>query len=427
MPTGYSAAGKIIAVGSEVEGFVTGDLVACAGSGIANHAEIIDVPVNLAVKIPAGLGTGVASTVTLGAIALQGVRRTQPTLGETVVVVGLGILGQITAQLLRANGCRVIGVDPDERRVALAVENGLDFGVNATSQDYVEEARKLTDGFGADAVVITAAASSDRIVSDAMRACRRKGRVVLVGDVGLHLNRADFYSKELDFFISTSYGPGRYDPVYEEGGQDYPLGYVRSTENRNMEAYLRMLAERKIRLDDLIGAPYDLDRASEAYAELQRPEENTVIVLLRYPQRQQALNRVVTHRAAVRSERIKVALVGAGGFAQGMHLPDLIKLRSDYEYTCVASRTGSNPKAIATQYGAAYSTTEYERVLADKDVDLVLIATRHDLHSRMTLAALRASKNVLVEKPLAISGEQLGRNRGLLQRHLESSLADDRL
>src|ERR1017187_336411 len=406
-PTGYSAAGRVIAVGPDDEEFVIGDLVACAGAGIANHAEVIDVPINLAVKIPAGLGVDVASTVTLGAIAMQGVRRTQPTLGETIVVVGLGVLGQISAQLLHANGCRVIGVDTDQRRVALAVENGLHVGVDPASEDYIERTYKLTDGFGADAVVITAATASDRVVSDAMHACRRKGRVVLVGDVGLHLNRADFYSKELDFFISTSYGPGRYDPVYEEGGQDYPLAYVRWTENRNMEAYLRMLAERKIRLDALIGKPYDVECAAEAYAALQREEDRPIITLLHYPRRDGALNRNVMHRAVMRSERIKVAIVGAGGFAQGTHLPNLLKLRSDYEVHCVASRTGSNAKAIATQYGAAYSTTDHEQVLADRDVGLVLISTRHNLHCPMTLEALSAGKNVFVEKPLAISEEEL--------------------
>jgi predicted dehydrogenase/threonine dehydrogenase-like Zn-dependent dehydrogenase len=411
-PTGYSAAGRVIAVGQGIEGFAMGDLVACAGAGIANHAEVIDVPVNLAVPIPSGLGLDKASTVTLGAIAMQGVRRTQPTLGETIVVVGLGILGQIAAQLLKANGCRVIGVDTDQRRVALALENGLDFGLDPVAEDYVERAHKLTDGFGADAVVITAATSSDRVVSEAMRACRRKGRVVLVGDVGLQLNRADFYSKELDFLISTSYGPGRYDPVYEEGGQDYPLAYVRWTENRNMEAYLRMLADGRIRLENLTAEPYDVDRASEAYASLRREGERPIIALLSYPERSESLNRTVMHRRAKHreaawSERIRVALVGAGGFAQGMHLPNLMKLRADYELHCVASKTGSNAKAIATQYEAVYSTTDYEQVLTDSDVDLVLIATRHDLHARMALEALRAGKNVLVEKPLALSEKEL--------------------
>jgi predicted dehydrogenase/threonine dehydrogenase-like Zn-dependent dehydrogenase len=406
-PTGYSASGRVIALGGDVQGFSVGDAVACAGAGIANHAEVIDVPVNLAVKVPVGLGLDAASTVTLGAIAMQGLRRAAPTLGETVVVVGLGILGQITAQLLKANGCRVLGADTDPSRISRALENGLDLGIDPSSESYVEVARRVTDGMGADAVIITAASGSDQIVSDAASACRKKGRVVVVGDVGLHLKRADFYAKEIDLLISTSYGPGRYDPEYEEWGNDYPLGYVRWTENRNMEAYLRMLAERRVRIENLVDGPFEVDRAAEAYAALAGKDDRPVIALLHYPERDQALNRTVLHRSKVRTERIQVAVVGAGGFAQGMHLPNLLKLRGDFELRCVASRTGSNAKAVATHYEAAYSTTDYARVLEDGDIDLVLIATRHHLHGPMVLDALRAGKNVLVEKPLTLSEGEL--------------------
>lgn len=234
LPTGYSAAGDVIAVGSEVEGFRPGDRVACAGAGVANHAEVIDVPVNLAVKIPEGVATDQACTVTLGAIAMQGVRRCNPTLGETVVVLGLGLLGQITAQLLSANGCRVIGTDPDPDRVRIARQGGMDVGLVPGNENVVDSIHRLTDGMGADAAIITAATSSHDVISQAMQCCRKKGRVVLVGDVGLNLDRNDLYKKELDFLISSSYGPGRYDPLYEEGGQDYPLAYVRWTENRNI-------------------------------------------------------------------------------------------------------------------------------------------------------------------------------------------------
>jgi len=242
-PVGYSAAGIVLETGDAVTHFRPGDRVACAGAEMANHAEIISVPENLAVKVPAGLSTELASTVTLGAIAMQGVRRCNPTLGETIFVIGLGVLGQITAQLLQANGCRVIGVDLDCRRVACARESGLSHGIDPNQEDPVDRVHELTDGIGADAVIITAATPSHQVISDAMKTCRKKGRVVLVGSVGLHLNRQDFYKKELDFFISCSYGPGRYDPSYEEAGQDYPLPYVRWTENRNMEAYLRRLSE----------------------------------------------------------------------------------------------------------------------------------------------------------------------------------------
>lgn len=402
--TGYSAAGVVIEVGEEVEGFAIGDRVACAGAGIANHAEVIDVPVNLAVRVPDSLDLGLASTVTLGAIAMQGVRRAQPTLGETFVVVGLGILGQITAQMLSANGCRVIGIDLDPRRVQLALDNGMDIGISPASEDYVERVYKYTDGIGADAVIITAATESNRVISEAMQACRKKGRVVLVGDVGLDLNRADFYKKELDFFISSSYGPGRYDPFYEEGGQDYPIAYVRWTENRNMQAYVDLLAKAKVRLDNLYHPPYPIDKAGEAYDALKGEGPRPLLVLLEYPERDGVLvARVPLRFPKAKSGKIRVALVGASSFAQGMHLPNMVKLRDRFTLQAVMTRTGANARAVATQYEAAYCTTEYEDILKDKDVDLVMIATRHDLHGHMVLQALRAGKHVFVEKPLALN------------------------
>lgn len=407
-PTGYSAAGEVIEVGDEVESFSVGDMVACAGAGIANHAEIIDVPVNLAVKLPAGLEAGLASTVTLGAIAMQGVRRTAPTLGETIVVVGLGILGQLTAQFLRVNGCRVIGIDIDARRIKLAVENGMNHGIEPSTENYVERVYKLTDGFGADAVIVTAATPDNKVISDAMQACRKKGRVVLVGDVGLDLNRADFYKKELDFLISSSYGPGRYDPLYEEGGQDYPLPFVRWTENRSMEEYLKLLAEGRVTLANLYREPYEIDRAAEAYDALKGTGEKPLLGILAYPNRPAALTRKVSfNQKRSQTGKVRVALVGAGGFAQGMHLPNMAKLRKDYELRGVMSRTGSNARAVATQNEAAYATTDYDEILADPDIDLVLIATRHNLHGKMVLQALERGKHVFVEKPLAVNAEEL--------------------
>lgn len=408
-PTGYSAAGEVIEVGAEVDSFRVGDLVACAGAGIANHAEIIDVPVNLAVRVPTGLDTSLACTVTIGAIAMQGVRRTAPTLGESVVVVGLGILGQLTAQFLHANGCRVIGTDLDPLRIQAALENGMNYGIDPSQENYVERVYKLTDGFGADAVIVTAATPDNKVISDAMQACRKKGRVVLVGDVGLDLNRADFYKKELDFLISTSYGPGRYDPVYEEGGQDYPLPYVRWTENRSMEEYLKLLAEGRVTLANLNREPYEIDRAGEAYEALKGGGDKPLLVVLSYPHRPEALLRKVSFRQLGQDGKIRLGLAGAGGFAQGMHLPNLFKLKNEFELAAVMSRTGSNARAVATQNGATYATTDYRELLADPNVDLVLIATRHDLHGGMVFDALNAGKHVFVEKPLAIGPEELAR------------------
>jgi predicted dehydrogenase/threonine dehydrogenase-like Zn-dependent dehydrogenase len=414
-PLGYSTAGAVIEVGAEVEGFRVGDRVACAGAGIANHAELIDVPVNLAVRVPDALDLDAASTVTLGAIAMQGVRRAQPTIGETFVVVGLGILGQIAVQLLKANGCRVIGVDVDPSRTAAAKANGADAVVDGTSDEYVRHAARITDGHGADGVLITAAAEGSEIVSQAFQACRKKARVVLVGDVGLDLRRSDMYGKELDFLISTSYGPGRYDPVYEEGGRDYPLPYVRWTENRNMEAYLRLLASGEVSLSGLAQERYEVQKAPQAYEALQRTGEKPLVVLLQYPESPSALQRHVALRAVkADSGRIRVALVGAGGFAQGMHLPNLLRLRDRYEVHCIMSRTGINARAAAQQWQAVYATTDFEEVLEDDRVELVIIATRHNLHAGLALRALKAGKHVLVEKPLAITEAELQTLAGFL-------------
>jgi predicted dehydrogenase/threonine dehydrogenase-like Zn-dependent dehydrogenase len=405
-PTGYSVAGEVIEVGSQVEGFRSGERVACAGAGIANHAELVSVPVNLAVAVPPSVDLADASTVTLGAIALQGVRRCQPTLGESIVVLGLGLLGQLTAQMLRANGCRVIGVDVNGARITIATQLGLSLGLDPAAADWVARVQRCTDGAGADAVIVTASSSSPQVIADALRCCRRKARVVVVGDVNLQIERSDLYSKELDLLISTSYGPGRYDPLYEEGGQDYPLPYVRWTENRNMGAYLEMLAAQSVKLEPLRAGVFEIDRAPEAYEALKT--DRRMIAVLAYPRRPEDLRHTVSvARPAAAPGTVGVALVGAGGFAQGMHLPNLLKLRRQFALRAIVSRSGANAKAVATQYGAAYATTSLAEALADPQVQLVMIATRHDQHAGMALASLQAGKHVFVEKPLAINPAEL--------------------
>lgn len=408
MPLGYSAAGTVLQVGSEVELFQIGDLVACAGAGIANHAEMIEVPVNLAVKLPNGMGTLEGSSIAIGSIAMQGIRRATLTLGETVAVIGLGLLGQITAQLLSAHGCRVIGMDLDPDRVRIAMKNGLDFGIHPDEEDFVDRIRKLTGGFGTDAVIVTAATSSHEVISQAMQCCRKKGRVILVGDVGLNLKRGDFYEKEIDFLISCSYGPGRYDSSYEEDGEDYALPYVRWTENRNMEEYLRLLATGKINLSNLQPVVYPVDRVTAAYEALQQSGQKPLLLLLSYPENETTRRRSVLLRPTRKDkDLLRVALVGAGSFAQAVHLPNLAKLGSRFVLQCVMSRTGSTAKFAADRFGASYATTDYEQVIADPAVDLVMIATRHNLHGRMALQALKAGKNIFVEKPLTIYEEEL--------------------
>lgn len=408
-PTGYSAAGIVESIGSKIKNFKPGDRVACAGNQYAYHAEFVRVPENLCVSIPDNISFEQASTVTLGAIALQGVRRANPTLGESFVVLGLGLLGQLTIQLLRANGCRTIGVDLDSERVKKAKYLGMDIGLSGSQINDFEQVVRLTDGFGADGVIITAATFSDEVVSTAFKMCRKKGRVVLVGDVGLNLNRSDFYAKEIDFFISSSYGPGRYDNRYEEQGFDYPISYVRWTENRNMSEYLRQIAEKRINIDPLISASYNIKDATLAYQALSsNADDKPMIVLLSY-----CTNAVITSKAVLATkakgtnDRIRVAILGAGSFARSSHLPNLKLLSDKFDIRAIVSRSGHSAASIAKQFGASYASTNYQDVLDDPDIDAVIIATRHHLHGSIALQALQAGKHVLVEKPLALVSEDI--------------------
>jgi predicted dehydrogenase/threonine dehydrogenase-like Zn-dependent dehydrogenase len=409
-PTGYSVSGLVIAVGNDVSEFKIGDRVACAGAGIANHAEYVNVPVNLVVRIPDLLDFEDASTVTLGAIAMQGVRRMNATLGETIVVIGLGVLGQITAQLLKANGCKVIGIDLDNERIKIAMANGLDKGCSS-NDELMMIVDLMTGGIGADGVLITASSDSDSIVSTSMQISRKKGRVVLVGDVGLNLKRSDFYVKELDFFISTSYGPGRYDPYYENEGQDYPIGYVRWTENRNMAEYLYLLSVNRVNIKDFYAQSiYNIENATLAFDALKTGTDKPLMVLLRYPERENSQrHKVLLTDAYLKKKkgRVNVAVIGAGSFALGMHLPNMQRLDSIFNIHAVMSRTGSNAKAIAHQYSAKYATTDINDILNDDEVDMVLITTRHNLHSQIVLQAIKKGKFVFVEKPLAVNFEEL--------------------
>lgn len=408
-PTGYSAAGIVVAFGSNVLDIAIGDRVACAGAQYAHHAEYIRVGRNLCTPIPDGVDYESASTVTLGAIALQGVRRAQPTLGETVVVVGLGILGQLTVQMLRANGCRVIGTDTDRARIAMATSLGMEHCQHPDDDD-LDAVARLTDGYGADCVIITAATSSDAVVSRAFKMCRKKGRVVLVGDVGLNLNRDDFYVKEIDFLISTSYGPGRYDQRYEEGGLDYPIGYVRWTENRNMAEYLRLIAAGRVKVAPMVAECFPIEEATDAYAAI-GGSDKPLVVLLTYPT--EAIEATPSSRLSLRSTprasegKIRIAVVGAGAFARFAHLPNLQALSKQYSLRAVVNRTGPTAKAVGEQFGSDYVCTDPAEVFADTEVEAVLIATRHHLHGSLALAALKAGKHVLVEKPLTLSPDEL--------------------
>ncbi len=410
-PLGYSAAGKIVEVGDGVSEFRAGDLVACAGAGMANHAELISVPRNLTVRIPEGVSVKQASSVTLGAIAMQGLRQAEPRLGEIVMVSGLGLIGLLTVQMLRANGCRVIGLDIDPERLALASELGAEATINATDDNLVERALSLSDGMGVDTSIITAATESDAPLNLAMKYTRRKGKVVVVGAVGLNLNRSPFYEKEIDLRISCSYGPGRYDASYELQGLDYPYAYVRWTENRNMEAYLQLVAAGKINVNRLAQREYEIEQAPEAYRVLSEASEKPLAVLLRYEQEAppQFSSRVeIAHPSATpKAGVISVGLIGAGAFAVNSLLPNLQSLSDRFRLHAVVSQNGLKAKEAAGRFGAKYATSDVRQLLADPEIDTIFIATRHDSHAELAASALDAGKAVFLEKPMALDGDGL--------------------
>ena len=311
--------------------------------------------------------------------------------------------------MLKANGCHTIGIDLDPSRVQLALDLGMDLALRPGEVN--EQILRLTNGIGADGVIITASTPSDEVVSTAFQMCRRKGRVVLVGDVGLNLNRADFYAKELDFLISTSYGPGRYDAVYEEQSLEYPVAYVRWTENRNMAAYLLMIADGTINLMPMLEHIYTVEKVGDAYASLQQPDARPLLLLLSYPDAgtERARSAIIHHTQLREDGKIQIAIVGAGGFALGMHLPNLKTLADRYQLRAVMSRTGHNAETVARNTKAHYATTNFAELLQDAELDALLISTRHNLHAEQTLAALEAGKHVFVEKPLAITESELNR------------------
>jgi threonine dehydrogenase-like Zn-dependent dehydrogenase len=409
-PTGYSASGTVVEVGAQIKDIKIGDRVACAGAGYANHAEYIEVPKNLLVKMPEDLSFKEASTVTLGSIAMQGVRRAEVKLGENIAVIGMGILGQLVSQIVTAAGARVIAIDLDDRRLTIAQTNGARYVLNSTKENIVEEVIKITEGYGVDSVVITAATTSKEPLAQAFQMCRKKGKVVLVGVVGMEINREDMYKKELDFYISSSYGPGRYDPNYEEKGMDYPYHYVRWTENRNMQEYLKMLSEKKIQLNNIIEKVYKIEEATQAYQEFEKEENKPLIVLLQY---EQDLEKKINRRVEINSQfkltsdKIKIALIGAGSFAKEVHLHNLEKLKNFYNIYAIMSRTGSNATSIARQYKAKYATTNYQEILNDSDVDMVMICTRHNLHAQYSIEAMKKGKAVFVEKPMALNKKEM--------------------
>lgn len=407
IPLGYSLAGHVIEVGKNCSGVNIGDRVACGGAGYANHAEINYVPKNLMVKIPDGVDDIDASFVTVGAIALQGVRQTAPLLGEKIAVMGLGLLGQLTVQLLKANGCKVIGSDIDPDKMALAKKLGCDEVCHAS--ELIAKTNEFTGGYGADAVIIAASTSSNGPITDAAEISRMRGRVVLVGMVGMDVPRNTYYKKELEIKLSMAYGPGRYDPEYEEKGIDYPYDLVRFTEQRNFEAFLELIQEGKITPKDLITHSYDFDDAMTAYDLLEgKIQEKYLGIVLNYKRDIKLEDEKVVQRTtkAVSSDKINVGLIGAGNFTKSVILPNMAKV-GGYELVGLCTATGVSAQGTGKKYDFKYITTDSDEIYKNKEVNSVFITTQHDKHSSAVIKSIESSKHCFVEKPLCIYEEEL--------------------
>lgn len=410
IPLGYCNAGVVVEAGARVNGFQVGDRVVTNG----NHAEYVRVPWTLTARIPDNVSFEAAAFTPVAAIGLQGIRLTDPTLGETVVVFGLGLIGLLTVQLLRANGCRVIGIDRDPARLALAEQFGAT-ALNGTSSDVVASVVELTGGRGADAVLLTLASKADEPVRQAAAMSRQRGRIVLVGVTGLNLVRDDFFKKELSFSVSCSYGPGRYDPTYEEQGKDYPYAFVRWTEQRNFEAVLALMADGTLDPLPLITHRFEFERAPEAYDVVGGAEPSLGVVLL-YPDRggaQPTVAHRTIQRAAVTTAApaTTVGVLGAGNFAVRTLLPVMkeqgIRLRT------IASSAGTSGAIAGEKFGFEQTTTDTDSVLRDPQIGTLFVLTRHDSHASLVKRALESGKHVFVEKPLALYESELDEIRDL--------------
>jgi len=399
LPLGYCNAGEVIAVGEGVIEFRVGDRVASNG----HHAEIVCIAKNLVAKIPENVSYEEASFTVIGSIGLQGIRLVNPTIGETVVVIGLGLIGLITVQLLLANGCNVIGFDFDERKVEMAKNSGANAFI-ASNVDVVKLVEEYTGGIGADAVLITASTKSNDVISQAAQMSRKKGRIVLVGVIGLNIQRSDFFKKELSFQVSSSYGPGRYDEDYETKGLDYPLAYVRWTEKRNFETVLSAISRKQLNVDSLITERVALKDYKEVYSNMGGA---SIASILEYDITSDVVQNTVAGKTfSSRPGKGVLGIIGAGNFTKMTVLPALKNSGAHYKY--ISSAGGLSAKSLSNKYGFEYSTTDYKEILNDKEVDIVMITTRHDMHAGMVIEAIKAGKNVFVEKPLALNQDELG-------------------
>jgi predicted dehydrogenase/threonine dehydrogenase-like Zn-dependent dehydrogenase len=411
-PLGYSLCGEVVEVGAGAEEFSVGQLVACAGNLYALHAEYNWVPRNLCVPVPEGVRADHAAFTTVGAIAMQGYRQSDARLGETACVIGLGLVGQLLVQILRAAGVNVVGFDLSQERCGLAERTGAaacGSPEESARGPVVEALAALTDGAGADHVFLTAGGDTNQPVELAVALARDRARVVDIGKCRLDLPWNDYYAKELEVRFSRSYGPGRYDPLYEEGGVDYPIGYVRWTERRNLRCFVDLLAGGQVDMDPLISAVLPFDDAVGAYTRIQNGEQRGVGMLFRYPAEAPVRRRLEAAAPASHPKAqplVRLGVIGAGNYATSMLLPHL-RGRDDLRLVEVATATGLSAANVRRKFGFERYSTDYRGLLADGTIGAVLIATRHHAHAAMVCEALRAGKAVFVEKPLAVDAEQL--------------------
>lgn len=415
---GYSSSGVVVASMDYNHQFKPGDRVACAGLDYATHSEFITVPQNLVVKVPDNVSLDEACFTTLGSISLQGIRQAAPVIGENICVIGLGLLGQITCQLLKANGCNVFGIDVSAEMVRLANDTDAAFSVARNDNNLLAAADNFTSGQGFDKVIITAGTQSNDPIELAGQISRKKGLVVVVGAVKMDVPRDPYYyKKELEIKMSCSYGPGRYDPEYEEGGTDYPYGYVRWTEQRNMQAFLGQIATKRINLKPLITHVYDIENAVEAYdIILGKKKEPHLGIVLKYNADidNAAQTKIITGKNGSPHKQPVIGFIGAGSFAQSYLIPN-VKNHSELEF--VVTRTGISAKNVATKFGFKNYSTNHDDIFSNPEINTVFIATQHDTHAEFILKAIRNNKNVFVEKPLAVNDTELNELIDSLQNY----------
>ncbi len=399
MPLGYCNVGKVVAVGRGVTEFSIGDRVASNGP----HAEYVCIPQNLAAKVPDNVSDDEAAFTVIGSIGLQGIRNLNPQLGETIVVTGLGLVGLVTAQLLKANGCNVIGLDFDQQKVDLAQQKGILALNPGTGVDPVGFVEEQTNGVGADGVIITASAKTDEVIHQACEMSRKRGRIILVGVVGMNMRRDDFYKKELTFQVSCSYGAGRYDEEYEQKGHDYPLPYVRWTEKRNFQTILNAISNGGLDVKSLITEVVDLKDYEQIYGDMRK--RGSIASIIKYPESVERNTVVKVADKSFSAGQGKIGIIGAGNYTSSTVVPCLNKANAPIKY--IASAGGLNAKVLAKKAGAELATSDYHEILEDDEVGMVIVTTRHNLHAKMVTEALQAKKSVFVEKPLCLNEEEL--------------------